>query len=246
MVSRQQTTDQLSTAPDEPRAPQGSGASRARGRPQRRGSDTRRRVEEAAARLFTRDGYGAATMQAIAAEAGVHVQTIYLAYGTKPALLAACAARLVAGEEDPEVAPGQRRWAREVAAKRDPRAKLVRYVRQIGDVSPRITPLIDVLRATAPSEPDVAAFLARMEEGRREGPLRLLGHGVPSGTWRPGLTPDKVADIVFAIASPDTLRALIERCGWTRSAAEGLIVGMLVRELLGETAAQDRQLGGQS
>src|SRR2546421_3165621 len=90
----------------------------------RRGTDTRRRIEEAAARLFTSDGYSGTTMQAIAAEAGVHVQTIYLAYGTKPALLAACAARLVAGEEDPESHPSERRWAREIAADPDQRGKL--------------------------------------------------------------------------------------------------------------------------
>src|SRR4029077_8936114 len=99
-------------------------------RPRRRGSDTRRRIEDAAALLFTRDGYTATTMQAVADEAGVHVQTIYLAYRTKPALLAACAARLVAGEEDPSTHPGERRWAREVAAAPDPRAKLARYVKQ--------------------------------------------------------------------------------------------------------------------
>jgi AcrR family transcriptional regulator len=208
------------------------GASRDGRRRGRRGSDTRRRIEEAAARLFTRDGYTATTMQAIATEAGVHVQTIYLAYGTKPALLAACAARLVAGEEDPETHPGERRWAREVASERDPRAKLARYVKHIGDVTPRITPLIDVLRATAPAEPDVAAFLAHMEHARREGPRQLLGLGVPPGTWRCGLTPDRIADIVFAIASPDTLRALIDRCGWKRSAAEALISRTLERELL--------------
>lgn len=159
------------------------------GRRGARGADTRRRVEEAAARLFTRDGYTATSMQAIATEAGVHVQTIYLAYGNKPALLAACAARLVAGDEDPATHPSERRWAREVAGKPDPRAKLVRYVKHIGDVAPRITPLLDVLRATAPAEPDVAAFLAEMEHGRREGPRQLLGHGVPAGTWRRELTP---------------------------------------------------------
>ncbi len=197
-----------------------------------RGSDTRRRIEQAAAQLFARDGYTATTMQAVAAAAGVHVQTIYLAYRTKPALLAACAARLVAGEEDPGTHPAERRWAREVAAAPDPHAKLARYVKQIGDVTPRIAPLIDVLRTTAPAEPDVAAFLEQMEDGRREGPLHLLGHGVPPGTWRPGLTADRVADIVFAIASPDTFRALTYRRRWTRRAADKLIVRMLERELL--------------
>ncbi|MGZ6575512.1 MAG: TetR/AcrR family transcriptional regulator [Solirubrobacteraceae bacterium] len=215
--------------PSEAAGPADSATSRDR---RRRGSDTRRRIEQAAALLFTRDGYTATTMQAVAAEAGVHVQTIYLAYRTKPALLAACAARLVAGEEDPGTHPAERRWAREVAAAPDPHAKLARYVKQIGDVTPRIAPLIDVLRTTAPAEPDVAAFLEQMERGRREGPLHLLGHGVPRGTWRPGLTADQVADIVFAIASPDTYRALTDGRRWTRRAAEKLIVRMLERELL--------------
>lgn len=197
----------------------------------RRNADTRRRVEEAAALLFTRDGYTATTMQAIATEAGVHVQTIYLAYGTKPALLAACAARLVAGDEDPDTPPGERRWAREVAAEQDPHAKLVRYVQQIADVAPRITALIDVLRTTAPAEPEVATFLDQMERGRREGALQLLGRGTSPGTWRDGLTPDTVADITFAIASPDTLRALTNRCGWPAAEAQKLIVDALEHEL---------------
>jgi AcrR family transcriptional regulator len=198
----------------------------------RRNADTRRRVEEAAALLFARNGYMATPMQAIATEAGVHVQTIYLAYGTKPALLAACAVRLVAGDEDPDTPPGERRWAREVAALDDPYDKPVRYVQQIADVAPRITRLIDVLRATAPAEPDVATFLERMERGRREGALQLLGYGVPSGTWRAGLTPDRVADITSAIASPDTIRALTDRCGWSLSEAQDLIVRALEHELL--------------
>ena len=224
-----QRTNTSAGDPSETAGPADAATSRHR---HRRGSDTRRRIEQAAALLFTRDGYTATTMRAVAAEAGVHVQTIYLAYGTKPALLAACAARLVAGEEDPGTHPAERRWAREVAAAPDPHAKLARYVKQIGDVTPRIAPLIDVLRTTAPAEPDVAAFLEQMEHGRRDGPLHLLGHGVPTGTWRPGLTADLVADIVFAIASPDTFRALTHRRGWTRRAAETLIVRMLERELL--------------
>ena len=62
----------------------------------RRGADTRERIEEAAGTLFTERGYHRATMQAIADAAGVHVQTVYLAYGTKQALLAASAIRLAA------------------------------------------------------------------------------------------------------------------------------------------------------
>src|SRR6187200_1491149 len=119
----------------------------------RRGADTRRRVEEAAARLFTERGYGATSMRAIADAAGVHVQTIYLAYRTKAAVLAACATRLVAGDEDPATHPDERRWARTIQATADPREKVALYVRHILEVAPRITALTDALRATAPAEP---------------------------------------------------------------------------------------------
>jgi AcrR family transcriptional regulator len=221
----------MSTASPPGRPDETVDRSRPRGR---RGAETQRRIEEAAARLFTRGGYTSTTMQAIADDAGVHVQTIYLAYGSKAALLAACAARLVAGDESPDIHPSERRLAREVAAESDPRAKLARYVRQIGEVSPRITPLLDVLRATAAAEPEVAEFLSQMENGRREGPRQLLGLGVPAGTWRAGLGPEEVADIVFTFASPDTLRALVTRCGWDPIAAQALILRTLVRELLTE------------
>src|SRR5260370_17833852 len=54
-----------------------------------RAQATRRRIRDAARRLFVERGYVATTIEAIAGEAGVAVPTVYLAFGTKPALLAA-------------------------------------------------------------------------------------------------------------------------------------------------------------
>jgi AcrR family transcriptional regulator len=189
-------------------------------------------VEKAAAALFTSHGYTATSMQTIAAAAGVHVQTIYLAYGTKAALLAACAARLVAGDEDPATHPSQRRWAREIQATADPRRKIELYIQHIADVTPRITALTDVLRATAPSQPEAAAFLTHMEQGRREGPLHLLGPLTDTGTLRPELSPDDVADITFALVSPDTLRALVTVRGWDRQRAKAWLADTVCHALL--------------
>ena len=49
----------------------------------RQAAETRRRIVDAAARLFLRHGYAATTMNAIAAEAGVAVQTVYASIRTK-------------------------------------------------------------------------------------------------------------------------------------------------------------------
>jgi AcrR family transcriptional regulator len=197
----------------------------------RRGQDTRRRVTEAAAELFTTLGYGATTMQAIADRAGVHVQTIYLAFGSKSAVLAAAAAELVAGDEDPESHPGVRAWAVEIQQTPDAETKLRLYVHHIADVAGRITALFDMMRATAPSEPEVARFLASAEDGRRQGPLHLFAPIADTGRLRGGLTVERAADMTFAIVSPATVRALHER-GWTGDQIEHWLGDLLVGALL--------------
>ena len=48
---------------------------------------TRRRIADAARTLFRNRGYGATTLQAVADEAGVAVQTVYAVYGSKAGIL---------------------------------------------------------------------------------------------------------------------------------------------------------------
>ena len=50
---------------------------------------TRRAIAEAAAHVFTRDGYGDTTVETVAALAGVSPRTVHRHFGTKSALLAA-------------------------------------------------------------------------------------------------------------------------------------------------------------
>jgi AcrR family transcriptional regulator len=205
-------------------------------RRRRRGAETKARVAEAAARLFVEQGYAATTMQAIADGAGVHVQTLYLAFGTKAAVLAAAGTLLVSGAEDPETHPRDRAWAREIQSTSDPAAKLRLYARHIRDVAPRTIRLLDVLRATAASEPDVAEFLEVMEQGRREGPANLLPPLAEAGAFRPSLTSQEAVDVTTAVASPDTYRALVEVCGWTWDDAERWVGDTLCRLLLADGA----------
>ncbi len=191
-------------------------------------------MEEAAGRLFVAHGYPATTMQSIADEAGVHVQTIYLAYSTKAAVLAAAAARLVAGDDDPATHPSERAWVRRIQATDDPARRIRLYARHIRDLTPRVLPLIDSLRATAPGDSDVAAFLEHMMEGRREGPDALFAPVAEAGQLRPGLRLSDAADIVYALAGPDTYRSLVEERGWSWARAERWITEQLVHALLGD------------
>ena len=85
---------------------------------------TRRRVLEAAYRLFVERGYAGTTIAQVAAEARVSSETIYLAFGGKRGLLEGVIELAIVGEGDPpteenvwwergRTAPGRPRTARE-------------------------------------------------------------------------------------------------------------------------------------
>src|SRR5919108_5919489 len=84
---------------------------------------TRRSILDAAQRLFERDGYAATTMAAIAAEAGVALKTVYIAFETKSGVLRALWNLLLRGDAgDRPVA--ERAWYQDVLAEPDPEAQL--------------------------------------------------------------------------------------------------------------------------
>ena len=70
---------------------------------------TRREILQAAQRLFEGQGYAATTMAAIAAEAGVALKTVYVAFETKSGVLRALWHLLLRGDErDAPVGPRAR------------------------------------------------------------------------------------------------------------------------------------------
>src|SRR5512135_3431100 len=66
-----------------------------------RAEATRRRVVEAASRLFVERGYRAATIESIADAADVSVETIYKRFGNKAGLLKAAREVAAAGAPEP-------------------------------------------------------------------------------------------------------------------------------------------------
>src|SRR5712691_12578888 len=82
-------------------------------------AETRRQILEGALRLFERQGYAATTMSAIAAEAGVALKTVYVAFETKSGVLRGLWNLLLRGDRD-DVPVAQQQWYREVLDERDP------------------------------------------------------------------------------------------------------------------------------
>ncbi|MDQ4009165.1 MAG: TetR/AcrR family transcriptional regulator [Actinomycetota bacterium] len=206
---------------------------------------TRRRVADAAARLFVERGYAATTLQAVADNAGVHVQTIYQVFGSKVAVLAEAAAVLVAGpEEEAATPPPERAWVRELFAEPEPVHQLALYARHMRAVSERYMGLLDIMRVTAAADPDVGTFLAQAERGRYDGPRHITPVLAGCGALQPGLTAERAADIMYAITTYDVFRSLIQDRGWSGHDAETWIAATLARLLLiPRPQAEDPNLG---
>ncbi|MFB7716355.1 TetR/AcrR family transcriptional regulator [Nocardia sp. NPDC056100] len=202
-----------------------------------RRAQTRRRIAEAAAVLFAERGYAATTLQAIADAAGVHVQTVYQAFGTKVAVLAETAAVLVAGpDEESSTPPPERKWVRELFAEPDPVRQLLLYAVHMRTVSERYMSLLDVMRVTAAVDPEVGAFLATAERGRYDGPAHITPELAAKGALRQDLTAERAADIMYALTAYDVYRSLMVDRGWSATDTERWVAETLASALLAPVA----------
>ena len=127
----------------------------------RQAAQTRRDIEAAADKLFRQRGYVGTSMPAIAAEAGVVVETVYRAFGSKAGLFkAVIEAALAGGSERAERPPAERPAIRAVIEEPDPSRKLELYAATQPGVHGRSRPAVPrTLVAAADSDPELRDVL---------------------------------------------------------------------------------------
>lgn len=191
---------------------------------------TRRDILEAAGRLFDRDGFVGATINAVAREAGVAPRTIYLAFESKSGLLRAVwNLRLRGDEGDAPVA--ERDWYRTLVDERDPERKLRLVAERSRAVKSRVGPLFAVIRGGAAHDADVATLWNRIEREFYDN-QRAIVETLPEKSLRPGLDAARAADILWTLNHPDVWRALVEVRGWTPSQWEDWFADSACAQLL--------------
>jgi AcrR family transcriptional regulator len=175
---------------------------------------TRRQILEAAQRLFERQGYAATTMAAIAAEAGVALKTVYVAFETKSGLLRALWHLLLRGdEEDAPVA--DRRWYQEVLEEPDPDRLLRLTARNSRAVKERAGALMGVIRSAASTDADIAALWARIQADFHDNQRGIVKALHTRKALRPGLGVARAADVLWTLNHPDLWLLLVGERGWT-------------------------------
>jgi AcrR family transcriptional regulator len=193
---------------------------------------TRREILEAAQRLFERDGYGATTMAAIAAEAGVALKTVYLAFETKSGLLRALWHLRLRGDED-EAPVGRRQWFRDVIDEPDPARRLRLNARNSRAVKLRAANLMRVMRDAAGADRDIAALWQRIQDDFYDNQRAIVDALDANGALAPGLDAARAADVLWTLNHPDLWHLLVGERGWTPDAYEQWFADTACAQLLG-------------
>jgi AcrR family transcriptional regulator len=170
-------------------------------------------VLDAAGTLFLRNGYAATTVAAIAAEAGVSVETVYKAFGNKPGLVRALADAAMAG---PGAVPTMRRSDEMSSREVDPNALVRKWAAFTVEVTPRLAPVVLLIRAAATGgSAEMTDLLARLDAERLDRMTHQAEFLRRRGFLRPDVSVTEARDVMWAYTDPAMFELLVLRQGWS-------------------------------
>ena len=176
--------------------------------------DTRRRIVTAAAELFVATGFGATTVDAIAAAAGVSRKTVFTAAGGKVELLSLALDWAIAGDDAP-IAVVDRPEVQALLQLRDPAALLDGWARVLVGIDGRVAELFVAMEAAANLDPAARAVFDTSNDQRREGAAMIVAAVASLGGLRRGLRRAEAVDIAWLLSDPVLYRRLVGGRGWT-------------------------------
>ncbi|GEL20780.1 TetR/AcrR family transcriptional regulator [Pseudonocardia asaccharolytica] len=183
---------------------------------------TRDRIADAARRLFAAAGYGATSMETIAAEAGVAVRTVYSAFGAKREILSLICERWL------EHARARERTA-EVFAEPDPVRRLRGAANWLRELYSAGFDVVLIFEAATDESPETRALLRSKLAGRNE----VMDAMIASLDDHLRVPLPEAQAVYRALAAPGVYRELVEESGWTPGEFERWVGDALQRHLLG-------------
>ncbi|MBT2442782.1 TetR/AcrR family transcriptional regulator [Streptomyces sp. ISL-36] len=204
-----------------------------------RAKGTRRRIIAAATELFLLNGYGATTLQQVADQAGVAVQTIYFTFRNKPGLLKELVDVAIAGDDAP-VATMDRPWFAQVVDAPDAGSGLAALVAGSRTVLERAAAVSEMVRAAAAAHPELRDVWPERQDPRHTVHTAAAEALLDKPGARPGLTVEEAADILYALLSPELFLILTRDRAWTPAAWERWAADTLATQLLAP-AEPDRE-----
>ena len=176
---------------------------------------TRQQILDAATRLFVRDGYFGATIEAIAQDAGVAAATVYATFSTKRAILAALVDAAVFGADPPGTRASERTWYHELANEPDARRALHGWGAYLCEVNARVAPIQRVVQSAATSDPVMAELWQRLKDQRFDGQSAAAHLFAERQVLRAGLSETEAADILYVLSDAHVYETCVHERGWS-------------------------------
>ena len=194
-------------------------------------AQTRLRILEASGDLFAQRGYGATTIDAVAASAGVAVDTVYAIFGTKKGMLSALIdLRVTGSSEGSDVLAGEApRALRNVSNQRQ---MIAGFAADIVPRIERVRPIDDVMQSAGAIDPEIAELRARMQENRFSKLRIFIEWLAANGALRRDMDVDEAAASAWTLTSPEVNRLLRDVRGWSSQRYQEWLSTTLVRLLL--------------
>ncbi len=189
-------------------------------------------ILDAARQLFEDGGYAATAVPSVAAAAGVAVKTVYLAFESKAGLLRAVWEARLGGEE--EATPVlQRRWMRELTDEAGPAEKLRLLAAQSARVKGATGPLLEVIRAAAATDPEIATLWADIQAKLLRVQRAVADQLHALDALRPPREPAEASDILWTLNHPSVWYLLVRERRWSSARYERWLHESFYLQLLG-------------
>jgi AcrR family transcriptional regulator len=198
-------------------------------RRQEQARQTREAILDVARRRFLADGFTPTTIAAIAADAAVSVDTIYKGFGGKPGLVRAICEQALAGEGP---VPAEVRSDALQSTERDPRAIIRGWGAFTAEVSPRVAPIILLIRDAAVADPEMAGLLAEMDNQRLHRMTHNARNLARAGHLRGDVTATRAGEIMWTYSSPQLYELLVLTRGWSLPRYATFVADAMIAALL--------------
>jgi AcrR family transcriptional regulator len=188
---------------------------------------TREAVLAAAGEVFVEAGYAAATIEQIAARAGVSRPTVF-GVGTKAQLFglarqrAATGGRVTANDEG----------FQQILAIADARRLLEEFAAFTGGISQRLGALQLVLEQAAGTDPELAQLQESSQQELLECASGIVAAVAGTGSLRSDLSREAAADVLWLQIQPASYRRLVWERGWTHEDFERWHAATMISALL--------------
>ena len=192
---------------------------------------TRRQIVEAARQLFLDRGYSGATMEAIAQQAGVAVETVYATFGNKRAILSRLIDVSLVGDDE-RIPLLQREGPQAVMNETDQRRQIELFAEDIYNIMSRMTPIFEIIRFAAKTEPEIADLYQTILSNRVQGLMAFVRSLRRHGPLREGVTAEIAGETIWTLTSADVITLLIGHRGWPPEKYKRWLSEMLATFLL--------------